>query len=100
MESERELIRRLRMRVVRGLHLGDLHTGDRLPSIQEIEREFGINGRIVARAYRALKVEGLVEVRGRSGVYVAQQDQLTTRVLPETARWMQPSTSTYVPQRG
>ena len=88
MESELELIRRLRMRVVRGLHLGHLHTGDRLPSIREIEREFGINGRIVARAYRALGVEGLVEVRGRSGVYVAQQDQLSARVLPETARWL------------
>jgi DNA-binding transcriptional regulator YhcF (GntR family) len=76
------------MRVVRGLHLGHLHTGDRLPSIREVERELGINGRIVARAYRALEVEGLVEVRGRSGVYVAQQDQLTAKILPETARWL------------
>lgn len=88
MESEWELVERLRMRVVRGLHLGHLKTGDRLPSIREIERDTGVDARTVARAYRALEGEGLVEVRGRSGVYVAEQDRLTAKVLPETARWL------------
>ena len=89
MESELDLIARLRMRVVRGLHLGRLRTGDRLPSIREIQRETGLNDRTVARAYRALEAEGLVEVRGRSGVFVAEQDRISAKVLPETARWLE-----------
>ncbi len=89
MESELDLVTRLRMRVVRALHLGHLRTGDRLPGIREIQRETGLNDRIVARAYRALAVEGLVEVRGRSGVYVAEQDRLSAKLLPETARWLE-----------
>jgi DNA-binding transcriptional regulator YhcF (GntR family) len=88
MESECELIKQLRERVVRQLHLGQLRTGDRLPSMREIERERGIDARIVARVYRALEREGLVEVRGRSGVYVAEQERLGREMLPETAGWL------------
>ena len=41
-----------------------------------------------AQAYRVLEAEGLVEVRGRSGVYLAPQDELGGELLAETARWM------------
>ena len=88
MRNSADLITRLRDRIVSGLHLGRLHSGDRLPSIREVAAEAGINDRTVARAYRTLEAEGLVEVRGRSGVYVAEQDRLDEEVLPETVRWM------------
>jgi hypothetical protein len=42
----------------------------------------------VARAFRKLEAEGLVEVRGRSGVYVAPQERHDGEMLPETTRWM------------
>ncbi len=78
----------LRDRVVGELHLGRLHAGDRLPGIREISLETGMGHRAVVRAYRALEAEGLVEVRGRSGVYVAPQERLDGEVLQETASWL------------
>jgi DNA-binding transcriptional regulator YhcF (GntR family) len=88
MESESSLINRLRYRIVNALHLGDLHAGGRLPSIREISQETGTDHRAVANAYRTLEAEGLVQVRGRSGVYVAPQERFGGELLAETARWM------------
>lgn len=78
----------LRDCIVNRLHLGLLHTGDRLASTREVAEETGLNWRTVAKAYRALEAEGLVEIRGRSGVYVAEQDRLDEELLPETVAWM------------
>ena len=88
MESESSLIEGLRDRVVGGLHRGTLHAGARLEGVREIARRTGMNARAVAKAYRTLEAEGLVEVRGRSGVYVARQERRDGEMLPETARWM------------
>jgi DNA-binding transcriptional regulator YhcF (GntR family) len=65
-----------------------LRPGDRLPSIRTLWREMGVDHRVVAQAYRTLEAEGLVEVRGRSGVYLAPQDQFGGELLAETARWL------------
>ena len=83
MEADDALSDRLRDRILNALHLGMLRPGDRLPSIRTLWREMGVDHRVVAQAYRTLEAEGLVEVRGRSGVYLAPQDQLA-----ETARWL------------
>lgn len=88
MDSEHELVERLRDRILNALHVGSLQPGARLPSIRTLWREMGVDHRVVANAYRILEAEGLVEVRGRSGVYVARQDQLGGEVLAETARWL------------
>jgi DNA-binding transcriptional regulator YhcF (GntR family) len=79
---------RLRDRILNALHLGLLRPGDRLPSIRTLWREMGVDHRVVAQAYRTLEAEGLVEVRGRSGVYLAPQDQFGGELLAETARWL------------
>lgn len=65
----------LRRRVLADLHLGRLKPGDRLPSLRMVAREMGVSVRAVARAYSALEREGLVSVKGRSGIYL---------VLPQT----------------
>lgn len=88
MDQDRPLADRLRDRILNALHVGDLQPGDRLPSIRALWKELGVDHRVVAAAYRELEEEGLVEVRGRSGVYVARQDQLGGELLAETARWM------------
>jgi DNA-binding transcriptional regulator YhcF (GntR family) len=88
MGAEPELIEFLRDRVVGGLHRGTLRGGDRLPGVRETAREMGVNARTVAKAFRELETEGLVEVRGRSGVYVARQQLRDGQMLPETMRWM------------
>lgn len=81
----------LRTRLANRLHMGELHPGDRLPSIRAVARETGADHRAVARAYRALEREGLVEVRGRSGVCVAPGVEGAVRgegALRERERWV------------
>lgn len=83
-----ELTTSLRDHLVGGLHIGHILGGDRLPSIREVARARGEDPRKVARAYRALEHEGLVEVRGRSGVYAAAQQEVGEGLLEETAEWL------------
>jgi DNA-binding transcriptional regulator YhcF (GntR family) len=64
----------LRGRILRGLHARALASGDRLPSARELGLEFEVDHRIVLAAYRELASEGLVELRQRGGIYVAQRD--------------------------
>lgn len=78
----------LRDRIVGALHVGRIRAGDRLPGFREVAREMGVNERTVAKAYRALAAEGLVEVRERSGVYAARQDNWGGRLPAETGRWL------------
>ncbi len=87
-QREEQLRRLVRERIISGIHSGRLDTGDRLPTYREIAEETGADLRAVARVYRELVKEGLVEIRGRSGVFVARQEHLGGRVLAETARWM------------
>lgn len=88
MSLHSEIIERLRDRVIAGLHLGELHAGDRLAGVRDVAEEHGVGVRAVVRAYRVLEREGLVEIRTRSGVYVGPQERLDGEVLAETARWM------------
>lgn len=83
-----QLTERLRDRVVGALHVGRAKAGDRLPGVREVAREIGADPRTVAKAYRELEREGLVEVRGRSGVYAARQDHWGGTLLAETGRWL------------
>lgn len=88
MDREQDLTDRIRDRLLNALHVGRIRPGDRLPSIREVARDTGADHRAVAASYRVLQEEGLVEVRGRSGVYVAQQERLGGELLAETARWL------------
>jgi DNA-binding transcriptional regulator YhcF (GntR family) len=60
----------LRRRIVADLHLGRLKPGGRLPSLRTIARELSVSIRAAARAYASLERDGLVAVRGRSGIYL------------------------------
>src|SRR5688572_13395940 len=60
----------LKRRIVADLHLGRLKPGGRLPSLRTIARELNVSIRSAARAYANLEREGLVTVRGRSGIYL------------------------------
>ncbi|HEX8391807.1 MAG TPA: GntR family transcriptional regulator [Longimicrobium sp.] len=85
--AEDSLEELIRGRIVAGIHVGRLSAGDRLPSYREVADEVGSDLRAVARAYAALERKGLVQVRGRSGVFVAPQERVGGRVLADTAGW-------------
>ncbi len=77
----------LRQRIISGLHLGRLDHGARLPSTREIAEEFDVAPRTVMAAYRLLEAEGLVELRERSGIYVAPGNQAGA-MLTQLAGWV------------
>lgn len=78
----------LRHQVVGLLHVNLVGPGDRLPSIRETSRLLDADHRTVAKAFRRLEEEGLVEVRPASGVYVAPLERARSGVSSATARWM------------
>jgi DNA-binding transcriptional regulator YhcF (GntR family) len=82
------LLERLRTRVLTALHTGRLAPGDRLRSVREVARELDVDPRTAMELYHRLADEGLVEVRPRSGVYMAGDDSPSPEVLGETARWV------------
>jgi DNA-binding transcriptional regulator YhcF (GntR family) len=88
MRREVDVTRRLRDCIIARIHIGQIHPGDRLPSYRELSEGWGIDHRAVARAYAEREQDGLVEVRGRSGVYLAPQENIAGEMLPETARWV------------
>ncbi len=88
MRSRSELSQHLRDHILGALHVGRLRAGDRLPSIREVAMEVGRNPRTVRAAYRLLEAEGLVQIRGRSGVFVATHEAVGSEVRQEIVRWL------------
>jgi DNA-binding transcriptional regulator YhcF (GntR family) len=88
MAADPVLVERIRNRIVGEMHLGHLRGGERLPSVREMAREMEADHRAVGAAYRALEAEGLVEVRGRTGAFVARQERLGGELPGETAAWL------------
>ncbi|HEX6036777.1 ATP-binding protein, partial [Longimicrobium sp.] len=86
--ADGDLVERLRGQVAGAVHLGHIQPGDRLPSIRDLSRRFGVTAYAAVNAYEALAAEGLVEKRGRSGMYVAPQDAPGQGLLGETALWL------------
>ena len=82
------VVEALRQRLFSGLHLGVLREGERLPAVRDLARELEVNPRVVIAAYEQLQREGLVELRPRSGAYVATAAKLAGELLPQTADWI------------
>jgi DNA-binding transcriptional regulator YhcF (GntR family) len=80
-----EIARSLRQRILSGLHLGTLKPGMRLPSTRDLADEFGVTPRTAMAAYRLLENEGLVELRERSGIYVAGSENGHAAMLTQLA---------------
>jgi DNA-binding transcriptional regulator YhcF (GntR family) len=64
------------------LHIGSTRAGDRLPGVREIAAEFGVDARTALRAARKLEDEGLIELRNRSGMYIAARPALVQTLSP------------------
>ena len=88
MERRLEIADLLRRRVRLGLHAGSLAPGDRLPSTRELASDFGVDHRVVVGAYHQLVAEGLVEMRPRGGIYVANISPGAVREPMPPERWL------------
>ncbi|MGP3954240.1 GntR family transcriptional regulator [Streptomyces sp. 7N604] len=50
---------------------GALPVGYRLPTVRGLAEQLGLAANTVAKAYRALESDGVIETRGRNGTFVA-----------------------------
>lgn len=83
----------LRVQVRDAVAAGELAAGARLPTVRALADELGLAVNTVARAYRELETDGVIETRGRAGSFIApqgdvgqQQAQVAAREFVERAR--------------
>jgi DNA-binding transcriptional regulator YhcF (GntR family) len=60
----------VRGQIERLIGSGELATGARLPTVRQLAGDLGLAVNTVARAYKELEAERLVETRGRHGTFV------------------------------
>ncbi|WP_028473442.1 GntR family transcriptional regulator [Nocardioides alkalitolerans] len=61
----------LRAQVARRVVAGDLPAGAKLPTVRGLAEQVGLAVNTVARVYRELEADGVVETHGRRGTFVA-----------------------------
>jgi DNA-binding transcriptional regulator YhcF (GntR family) len=54
---------------------GELHPGDKLPTVRRLAEDLGLAPNTVARAYRELEVAGVLDTRGRAGTFVTGDER-------------------------
>ena len=74
----------LMQQVKHAVETGALKPGDQLPGIRPLAEELVINSNTIAKVYRELEHEGVVELRQGSGAFVSQNAR--ARRLAETFR--------------
>ena len=70
----------VRSQMLDAIATGALPAGTRLPTIRQLAGDLGLANNTVARAYRELLADGVLESRGRRGTYVRDQ---ATDVVPD-----------------
>ncbi|MHB9862822.1 GntR family transcriptional regulator [Streptomyces sp. YIM S03343] len=65
---------------------GALPVGHRLPTVRGLAESLGLAPNTVAKAYRALETDGVIETRGRNGTFVAAAGQAAERELAAAAQ--------------
>jgi DNA-binding transcriptional regulator YhcF (GntR family) len=65
---------------------GTLPVGYRLPTVRGLAESLGLAANTVAKAYRALEADGVIETRGRNGTFVAAAGPAAEREAAAAAR--------------
>ncbi|EWS79838.1 GntR family transcriptional regulator [Brachybacterium phenoliresistens] len=73
----------IRRAVIAQIDRGTIGTGDRLPSIRTLARDLGLAPGTVARAYKELEAEGVIETRRGGGTRVAAGPAAPAEIPPQ-----------------
>ncbi|WNI25616.1 GntR family transcriptional regulator [Streptomyces sp. ITFR-16] len=76
----------LRTQISEQARSGVLPVGYRLPTVRGLAEELGLAANTVAKAYRALEADGVIETRGRNGTFVAAAGDAAERHAGVAAR--------------
>lgn len=69
----------IRTQIAEQARSGGLSIGTRLPTVRRLADDLRVAAGTVARAYRELEADGVLETRGRHGTFVSAGDDATTR---------------------
>ncbi|MBB0229757.1 GntR family transcriptional regulator [Streptomyces calidiresistens] len=75
----------IRARIAAGARSGEFPVGLRLPTVRGLAAELGLAANTVAKAYRALEADGVIETRGRNGTVVAGSGDAASREVARAA---------------
>ncbi|MDJ1137888.1 GntR family transcriptional regulator [Streptomyces iconiensis] len=75
----------IRARIAALARAGELPTGYKLPTVRGLAEEMGLAANTVAKAYRALESDGVIETHGRHGTFIAATGPASARELAEAA---------------
>lgn len=75
----------LRTQVLARVRSGELAAGTRLPPVRRLADELGLAANTVARAYRELEADGVIETRGRAGSFIAAHGDPIERQAQQAA---------------
>jgi DNA-binding transcriptional regulator YhcF (GntR family) len=75
----------LRTRVLELATSGELPAGFRLPPVRALAEQLGLAANTVARAYKELEADGIVETRGRNGTLISAQGDAAHRAAQHAA---------------
>lgn len=75
----------IRIQVAALVRGGELSAGTRLPTVRRLAGDLGLAPNTVARSYRELETDGLIETRGRNGSFVARRGNANARLAQAAA---------------
>ncbi|MCP3822557.1 GntR family transcriptional regulator [Streptomyces sp. A3M-1-3] len=76
----------LRTQIAGQARSGRLPVGYKLPTVRGLAEELGLAANTVAKAYRALESDGVIETRGRNGTFVAAAGDAAEREAAAAAQ--------------
>ncbi|HLS79641.1 MAG TPA: GntR family transcriptional regulator [Nocardia sp.] len=77
-ESAEPPFEQLRMAVFAAVRSGELTAGTKIPTVRALAAQLGLAPNTVARAYRELEEDGVLETKGRLGTFIASSGDPTT----------------------
>lgn len=75
----------IRTQVLAAVQSGELAPGARLPPVRTLATELGVAANTVAKAYRSLEHDEVVETRGRNGTVVSTHGDPSERLAQAAA---------------
>ncbi|WP_434588257.1 GntR family transcriptional regulator [Streptomyces sp. A5-4] len=76
----------LRAQISEQAHAGALPVGHKLPTVRGLAEDLGLAANTVAKAYRALDADGVIETRGRNGTFIAAAGDAAERQAAAAAQ--------------
>lgn len=75
----------VRSQIAAQARTGELPVGLKLPTVRALAEQLGLAANTVARAYRELEADGVVETRGRAGTSIAPTGDTSHRLAATAA---------------